>query len=99
MKTYKRIESVKKTGEVLKFLATQKEPVSGAEIAKAAGLAVGTCMCHLATLEDFGFVQGIGDRWRIGSGLALIWARAKSNLEGERARIESDLDSIKIPED
>lgn len=94
MTTYKRIEAVRKAGEVLKYLANQKEPVTGPQIAQAVNLAVGTTMCHLATLEDLGFVQTIGDRFRIGMGLALVWARAKSNLEAERERIDKDLESI-----
>jgi DNA-binding IclR family transcriptional regulator len=90
-KTYKRIEAVRKAGEILKHLGQMKEPATGQGISAAVGLPTGTVMCHLATLEDLGFVQQIGDRWRIGTGLALIWARVKSNLEGEKMLIEANL--------
>lgn len=90
-KSYKRIEAVRKTGEILKYLASQKEPVQGPAIAKAVGLAAGTTMCHLATLEDMGFVQKVGDYFRLGLGLALIHARVKGNLEGDKMKIESAL--------
>ena len=92
--TYKRIESVRKTGEILKFLAGQKEPVTGPAIAQAINLAPGTTMCHLATLEDLGFVSIVGDRFRLGMGLALMWARVKSILEADRARIDHDIKSL-----
>jgi DNA-binding IclR family transcriptional regulator len=99
MTTYKRIAAVSKAGYILKYLADQKEPCSGADIANAVDLQLGTVMCHLATLEDLGFVQRIGDRVRLGMGIAMIWARVKSNLEGDKARIEKQLDEIKIPEE
>jgi len=98
-KTYKRIKAVRKAGEILKHLGQVKEPSTGPEIAKAVGLAVGTAMCHLATLEDVGFVQRVGDAstgsaWRIGMGLALIWARVKANLEGEKMLVESQIKEL-----
>jgi DNA-binding IclR family transcriptional regulator len=93
-KSYKRIEAVRKAGEILKHLGQMKGPSTGPEIATAIGLASGTAMCHLATLEDLGFVQRVGDYWRIGTGLALIWARVKSNLEGEKMLIEANLKEL-----
>jgi len=92
--TYKRIEAVKKTGEILKYLAGQKEPVTGPKIAQAVNLPSGTTMCHLATLEDLGFVSTVGDRFRLGMGLALFWARVRSSLEAEKARIDTDIRSL-----
>ncbi|OGC00113.1 hypothetical protein A2V82_16365 [candidate division KSB1 bacterium RBG_16_48_16] len=94
MSTYKKIEAVRKTGEVLKYLSSQKDAVTGPELGKAVNLPVGTVMCHLATLEEMGFVQSVGDGYRLGMGLALIWARVKSNLEGDRVRVERDLGAI-----
>lgn len=93
-KSYKRIEAVRKAGEILKHLANQKEPCTGPVIAKAVGLATGTAMCHLATLEDIGFVQKVGDYFRLGLGLALIHARVKGNLEGDKMKIESALKEL-----
>ena len=96
--TYKRIESVRKTGEILKFLAGQKKPTTGPRIAEAVNLPTGTTMCHLATLEDLGFVSTVGDRYRLGMGLALFWARIRSTLETDRARIEQDMKSLDMEE-
>lgn len=100
MKSYKRIEAVRKAGEILKFLGNEKEAVSSPKIAQAVGLPIGTAMCHLITLEELGFVVSIGDPstgsggWRIGMGLALIWARVKSNQEAERERIDKNIELL-----
>lgn len=93
-KTYKRIAAIRTTNAILKYMSGCKESVGGAEIAKATGIKEGTVMCHLATLEDVGFVQGVGDRWKLGMGLALIWARVKSSLEADKQRIEDNLKEL-----
>ncbi|MBI2354251.1 MAG: helix-turn-helix domain-containing protein [Deltaproteobacteria bacterium] len=95
--SYRRIESVTKTLEILEYLAAQKEPVSGPDIARAVGLPVGTIMCHVMTLEERNFIQRIGDRFRLGMMMAILWARVKSSLETQRDRIDRDLESISIP--
>jgi DNA-binding IclR family transcriptional regulator len=94
MTTYKRIEAVKKAADILKYMGHRKEPVTGADVAQAIGIPVGTAMCHLVTLEDGGFVESIGDRYMIGRQVALVWARVKSNLEAQRDKINSDLDAL-----
>lgn len=99
-KSYRRIGAVEKTGEILKFLAQHKDnPISASAIAEAIKLPMPTVMCHLVTLEDMGFVQSINEHWKFGLGLGLIYARVKANLEGERDRINRDLEAIRIPED
>ena len=94
MSTYRRIDTVRKAGEILKYLAAHKEPAQAKEIAQAVSLPVGTVMCHLATLEDLGFVMAVGDRFKLGMGLALFWARVRSGLEADRTRIEKDIKSM-----
>lgn len=96
-KSYRRIESLTKGLEILEYLAEQKEPVSGPDIARAVGLPVGTVMCHVITLEEKNHVQRIGDRFRLGMMMAILWARVKSNLETQRERIDQELESISIP--
>lgn len=90
-KSYNRIEAVRKTCDILAVIAEAKEPIAGNEVAVRVQISVGTVMCHLATLEDAGFVQEVGGGWRLGMKLALFWARAKSAKESERARIEKDI--------
>ena len=81
MSTYRRIAAVELTTRILKMLADQKQPVGGQEVARALDEKHGTVMCHLATLEDAGFVRRIGEHYELGMQLALFWARKKSQLE------------------
>lgn len=95
--TYRRIEAVAKTTQIIDYLAGVKDVATGPQIAQAVGMSVGTVMCHLATLEDAGYVTMIGGGYRLGMKLAVHWARVKSNLEGQRDRVNRDLESISIP--
>jgi DNA-binding IclR family transcriptional regulator len=92
--SYRRIGPVTKAVQILKHLANQKQPVTGAEIAKAIGEAPGTVVCYLATLADDGMLEQVGDGWQVGMGIALIWARVKSNLEAQRDRCTRDIDRL-----
>jgi len=94
-KSYKRIEAVRKALRVLKFMGNEKTAVSSQSIAQAVGLPKDTVMCQLATLEDEGFVQGVGDNWRIGMAAALLWARVKANLEEEKEKVNKNLELLK----
>lgn len=93
--SYRKIEAVTKALEILEFLATQKEPINGPEVARAVGLPVGTVMCHLATLEDKNFIRRTGGCFELGMGAATIWARKKSLLEGQRNLIDRDIKTLK----
>lgn len=96
MKTYRRVESVGKALGVLRFLADQRGPVSGAEVSRAVSLPVGTVMCHLTTMEDERMVRRIGDHWELGDGMAVLWARRKAQLEGDIERKKSQLNEIGV---
>lgn len=95
--SYRRIEAVTKTGYIMKYLGNQRTPVPAQDIARAVGLPLGTAMCHLVSLAEHGFVRQVSDGWELGLGLALLWARVKSNLEGQRDRINKDIESLTIP--
>lgn len=92
--TYKRIESVSKACDILGILAEAKEPITGNEVAARVQLSPGTVMCHLATLQDAGFVQETGGGWRLGMKLALFWARVKSSKESERSKIDREISEL-----
>ena len=92
--SYRRIESVKKAAEIIKFLAAARRPLTGPEVAEGVGLPTGTAMCHLTTLADSGFVQSVGEGWEVGMGLAMIHARVRSNLEATIDRAQRDLDRL-----
>ena len=94
MSTYKRIEAAKKVCDILTYLGNQKGPVPATDIAQAVGLTQGTAMCHLATMEDAGYVQIINDRYQVGQAVGLIWARVKSNLNAQRDKINKDLEAL-----
>lgn len=94
--SYRRIDAVIKTGHILKFIGSKNKPVTAPDIARVTGFPVGTVMCHLVSLAEHGFVRQLNDSWELGMGMALLWARVKSNLETQRDRIDRDLESISM---
>ncbi|MBE0598315.1 MAG: helix-turn-helix domain-containing protein [Desulfuromonadales bacterium] len=96
MSSYNRIAAVKTTVAVLRHLADQKQPVSGQDVARALGLPHGTVMCHLVTLEDERLVRSVGGAWELDMGLALFWARKKSQLQGQIARAADELNQLEV---
>ena len=92
--SYKRIDAVTRALEVLEFLATQKEAVTGPDIARAVQQSTGTVMCYLITLQDKNFVRQVGGGFELGMGAATIWARKRSLLEGQRDRINRDITTL-----
>ncbi len=94
MKTYKRINAVKTTVAIIKYLSDQREPVSGADAAADLERSYPTVMCHLVTLEDAGIVRQIGDHWELGDAMALMWARKKAALQSARDRIDRTLTAL-----
>ena len=99
MTTYKRIGAVKTTLNILRFLADQKEPVSGNVVAAALGMPHGTCMCYLATLDDDGVVRQTGDCFELGMGMAMFWAKVKSKKEAEKQNINREIKMLETGED
>lgn len=92
--TYKRIEAVRVSINVLRFLADQKEPVSGQDISRSLEMPHGTVMCHLATLEEERLVRSVGGAWELDMGLAMFWARKKAMLESRIANDTKNLNQM-----
>lgn len=92
--SYRRIEAVRKTCEILAILADAKEPISGNEVATRLQESQGTVMCHLATLQDAGLALEVGGGWRLGMKMALYWARIRAGMEAERNRLDRDIKLI-----
>lgn len=90
-KSYKRIKAVETTLKIMEHLAECREPVTGSQVAEGTGFPFPTVMCHLATQQDQGYVQAVGDKFRIGMKLAVFWAREKSKKESEAQAIQADL--------
>lgn len=91
-----RIGSVYQAGLVLKAIAESRGAMGAGEVAKALSITSNTAFRLCVTLEELGFLKQVGDKYELGMGLALFWARKKAMLEGERERIEKDLESIHI---
>ena len=94
--TYRRIEAVSKAIAILEFLATQKNPATGPDIARAVDMPVATVMSQIITLQDHNFVRNLGAGFELGMGAALIWARKKALLEGERSRIDNEITTLEV---
>lgn len=94
MTTYKRIGAVKTTLNILRFLADQKEPVTGREIAVALGMPHGTCMCYLATLDDDGVVRQSGECFELGMAMSMFWAKTRDREEKRMNDAKQNLKSI-----
>ena len=98
MSSYNRITAVKVAVAILRHLADQRQPISGQDVAKSVGIPHGTVMCHLATLEDEHLVRSVGGAWELDMGLALFWARKKSQLQGQIARATGELNQLEAHE-
>lgn len=96
MTTYRRIEAVGKTIDILRHLADLREPAPASDVARAVGLPNGTVMCHLVTLEDDRMVRRIGEHWELGDGMAIFWARRKAQLEHGIDRMKTDLQQLGV---
>lgn len=99
MTSYRRIDAVEKTIRVLRFLADQRDPAAGTQIARALDLPAGTVMCHLVTLEDAHLVRRVGEHFELGDGLALFWARRKAQMMGTIDRMKTNLREIGVEAD
>lgn len=89
-----RIESVFQAGQVLRVVAESKTVMGSSEIAAVLGITVNTAFRMCATLEELGFLKQVGEKFELGMGLALFWARKKASLEGERMVIERDITEL-----
>lgn len=94
--SYKRIKALKVHYDILKYIASQKTPVSAPDIAGGIGVPTATAMCYLATMEDYGYVAKTNDKYKLGMALATMWSRVKASLEAERREIEMKLGEIKV---
>jgi DNA-binding IclR family transcriptional regulator len=90
-----RIESVYQAVQVLRAVAETKGAIGSSEIATTLGITSNTAFRMCVTLEETGLLKQIGDKYELGMGNALLWARKKASLEGERDEINKELDQLK----
>lgn len=88
------IGPVLKAGKIMQAIAESKEPLGVKEISERANVTLDTAFRSCVTLEHLGWLQKVNDKYRLGMGLALMWARVKSTLESEREQIEKKLDVL-----
>jgi hypothetical protein len=89
-----RIETVQQAGQILKTVADNKTPLGASEVAKILGITTNTAFRMCVNLAEMGFLKQVGDKYDLGMGLALFWARKKAMLEGERTGIEQQLTEL-----
>lgn len=94
MKSYKRIAAVKTACEILEFVSAQIKPPSVAEISGALNLPQGTALCHLATLEDAGFIEGSNNAYKLGHKLGFFWACIMSDLQRRQKDIAKQIKTL-----
>jgi DNA-binding IclR family transcriptional regulator len=75
-------------------VAESKGAVGSTEIAASLNIKVNTAYRMCMTLEELGFLKQVSEKFELGMGLALFWARKKATLEGERASIDRDIDQL-----
>lgn len=97
-KSYKRIMAVEKAIDILEYLSNQKKPVPAPDIAQATGMTYGACMCHLATMEDHGFVRTMGEHFTLGLTIARYWAKIKSREEARLQETQNILTALETGE-
>jgi len=91
--TYRRINSVAKTLELLKYLASNGRK-SITSISQAMGLPKNTVFCYVATLSDHNFIRVEGDMCEIGMQAARLWAEVKARKERQLAQLNDDLKQL-----
>lgn len=95
-KSYKRIGAVKTTINILRFLADQREPVSGLAISQSLNIPHGTAMCYLASLEDERYARRIGEHYELGQDAAILWTRRKARLRTIINNSEEQLAELEV---
>ncbi len=96
MPSYNRIGAVKITVAILRYLSEQRQPVRGQDVADAIGQKHSLTMSYLVSLEDEGLIRSVGGCYELGTGLALLYARYKSLLEGKIDRLQRELQELEV---
>ena len=89
-----RIEAVFQAAQVIKMVSEIKGAAGPSEIAERLGITVNTAYRMCVTLEEAGFLTQVGDKYDLGMGIALIYARTKAHLECQKEEIEKNLAAI-----
>jgi DNA-binding IclR family transcriptional regulator len=86
------IDLIRKANDVLKALADSREPMSIAQIMeKMPEFTKNGAFRLCVTLETIGWITQVGERYELGTGLSLLWAKKKAMLEEQRKHIDEAL--------
>ena len=92
------IKAVSTADAVLTAVANSREPMGSKEIAAATGIDPNAAFRQCETQVALGWLKEEGGKFVLGMKLALIWAKKKSHLEGEREKIGSALHTLEEEE-
>lgn len=96
-KTYRTIASVETAIDILEFLGSNG--VSNLQdVATAVDRSPSGAGSQLETLVDAGFVMEMGNHYKLGMRLSVLWARVRSNLEARLAKVNKELEQLTIKE-
>lgn len=96
-KTYKTIASVENAIDVIEFLGRNGVSILS-DVTTAVGLSPSASLSQLETLTDKGFVMEMGNHYKLGMRLSVLWARIRSNIEARLIRVTKNLEQISIKE-
>ena len=89
-----RIAAVYQAGQIRKLIANSREPLGPADIAARLSISVNMAFRMCATMEELGDLEQVGGKYRLGMGLALIWARVRAEREEVRQHAADDLNLL-----
>jgi DNA-binding IclR family transcriptional regulator len=89
-------KAILQAGMILKAVANSREPMTISEISAACEISKDVAFRTCVTLEDMIYLQKVGDRYDLGMGLALFWAKKKATLEAQRDRIDKAIETLGI---
>ena len=91
------IAAVVKAGDVLKVVANARQPMTPTEISEQIDdMGVNAAFRQCCTLESLGFLNQIGERYELGMGLALFWAKKKATLLGQQQDIDKAIQLLNV---
>ncbi len=92
-KTYRTIDSVEKSIDILEFLG-RNGVADIPNVASAVGISESIAGSHLETLADKGYVMEMANHYKLGMRLSVLWARVRANLETELKKITRELENL-----
>jgi DNA-binding IclR family transcriptional regulator len=85
-------KTILKAGAIMKVITEAREPLGILQIVeKVEDIGKDSVFRTCVTLESMGWINRIGERYELGMGLSLLWAKKKATLEAQRIAIDKAL--------